>query len=436
MPFIPGRPLVLASVLPLLLGAAAALDPNLIGPMLVLDGVIVALALLDLLLAAPASLTARRTVPDNASLNRDIEVEIEVRSRLRRTVHLWVNDAVPEQAEQEGLPARLRLEPGTVRRLTYRLRPLVRGPARFGEIWIRYPSPWGLWTRQLRVEAKSTIRVFPDVKAVRHWDLLARMDRNRAASRLTRHRGGDTEFERLRDHQRDDEFRKIDWRATARRRRLTVREYQLEQNQNLVVMLDCGRTMAGEWGGFTALDHALNATLMLTHVAVRRGDRVGLVAFGERVERLVEPRAGRSAANRIIQATYDLFPQMVEPDYDEAFATLRRRVRQRTLVVLITHALDEPTAERLKSLTGELLPRHLPLVVLLRDADLEARAKQRATDDESLGIQAAAVELLLWRDRLALELERAGVLVLDCLHRELTGALVARYLEIKARGLI
>lgn len=435
MPFVPGRTLVLALVAPLLLGAVAVIEPSLVGPMLGVDALILLVALGDLLMALRSGVEVTRTAPANASLGRPFEVELELRSRLPRSIEVQVNEALPEAARAEGLPGRARLEPKTVRRLTYQVRPIERGALTIGASWVRYPSPGGFWLRQIQVPLEHTVRVYPDVQAVRHWELQARLDRSRA-SRMTRLRGGDTEFERLRDHQRDDEFRRIDWRATARRRRLTVREYQLEQNQNLVVMLDCGRSMTGTWGGLTALDHALNATLMLTHVAVRRGDNVGLVAFGERVERFIEPRGGRSASNHLVQATYDLFPEMVEPAYEDAFATLRRRIRQRTLVVVITHALDAPTAERLSSQCRELIPRHLPLVALLRDEDLEDRLRDPETSDGSLGIRAAAAELLLWRDKLSLGLQRSGVLVVDVAARELTGALLARYLEVKARGLL
>ena len=258
----------------------------------------------------------------------------------------------------------------------------------------------------------------------------------RTTSRLTRFRGGDTEFERLRDHQPDDELKRVDWRATARRRRLTVRDYQLERDQSLLVLLDCGRTMTSEWKGMSALDHALDATLMLSQVATRRGDKVGMLAYSDRVERFLPPRGRLSAANQLVHAAHDLFPEMVEADLDNAVTLLGHRVRQRTLVVLLTHALDERAADRMKRLTHELLPRHLPLIVLLRDEDLAEKANAPARGMEAISVQAAATEVFLWRDRLLRQLEHAGALAMDARPSELTGALLERYLEVKARGLI
>jgi uncharacterized protein (DUF58 family) len=194
--------------------------------------------------------------------------------------------------------------------------------------------------------------------------------------------------------------------------------------------------MTSTWDDLTALDYALNATLMLSHVAIRRGDQVGLIAFDQKVSRLVKPRGGISASNQIIQSTYDLFPTMVESDYEAAFKTLRRHVRKRTLVVFITHALDDVTAKRFQRLTRELLPRHLPLCVMLKDREVEAKSTQLATDERDVCEQAAAAEIVLWRNRVLTEMQRAGVMVLDVLHSQLTGTLVSRYLEVKARGLI
>ena len=363
-------------------------------------------------------------------------VTLEVRNNTRRRLKIQVNDAMFEAADTEGLPVEVEAPPRSVRRGSYKLRAMERGAQILGDHHVRYSSPAGFWIRQIKIEAQTKLRVYPDVQAVRHYEMLARQNRDHFASRLTRLRGGDTEFERLRDYLPDDEFKKIDWKATARRRKFTVREYQMEKNQNVVFMLDCGRTMTSTWDDLTALDYALNATLMLSHVAIRRGDQVGLIAFDEKVTRLVKPRGGVSASNQIIQATCDLFPSMVESDYEAAFKTLRRHIRKRTLVVFISHALDDVTAKRFQRLTRELLPQHLPLCVLLKDQAVEDRAGQLALDAEGVCIQASAAEILLWRNRIVTEMSRAGVMVLDVLHKNLTGSLVSRYLEVKARGLI
>jgi uncharacterized protein (DUF58 family) len=436
MSIIPGRALLLALVAPLVLSMVAIAEPATVWPMLIADGIIVVLASADLLFVLRSKLDLRREVPETLSLARQVTVTIEAKNRHRRRLKLKVNEAMFEHAEVEGLPLEIDVGGGVVRRATYKLKAMQRGAHTIGDHYVRFASPVGFWTRQVRIPAETKLRVFPDVQAVRHYEMLARQNRDHRTSRLVRMRGGDTEFERLRDFLPDDEFRRIDWRATARRRKLTVREFQLEKNQNIVFMIDCGRMMTAMWDGLTALDYSLNAVLMLSHVAIRRGDQVGLIAFDEKVTRLMAPRTGISASNQVIQSTFDLFPKMVEADYEGAFRALKTHVRKRTLVVFITHAIDEVTSRRIQVLARDLLPQHLPLLATLKDREVEARASRIAQSDEEICVQAAAAEMLLWKDRIHREMLRAGVLVLDVLHNQLTGSLVTRYLEVKARGLI
>lgn len=436
MSILPGRTLIFALLAPIALALAAIPEPSLLPVIILTDVVIVFLALVDLVFVLRPAVEVTRTVPETLSLARPVTVELEIKNRARRRLQVQVNDAVFAEAQTENAPVKIEVGARQVRRGSYRLRAMARGVRTLGDHYVRYASPVGFWIRQLRLPASTQLRVYPDVQAVRYYELLARQNRDQFASRLTKLRGGDTEFERLRDYLPDDEFRRIDWKATARRRKLTTREYQLEKNQNVVFMLDCGRLMTAVWDDLTALDYALNATLMLSHVAIRRGDLVGLVAFDEKVRRLVKPAGGISASNRIIQSTFDLFPEMVESDYEGAFRALRRHVRKRTLVVFISHAIDDATARRIQRLCRELLPQHLPLCVLLKDREIEDRAQMMARSAGDVCIQAAAAEVLLWRDRLITEMQRGGVMVLDVLHKQLTGALVSRYLEVKARGLI
>ena len=436
MRFIPGRSLLLALLAPLALALAAVAEPATLTAVLVVDAVVIILAVVDLSFVWQPGIEVTRTVRQTASLARPLPVTLNIRNKLKRRVVVRVNDAVFEHAQTEGLPMKLSMNAGVVRTGVYRVRAMERGEHEFGDHYVRYPSPAGFWTRQVRLPARDSLRVFPDVQAVRHYEMLARQNRDVTSSRLTRLRGGDTEFERLRDFLPDDEFRRIDWRASARRRKLTVREFQLEKNQNVVFMLDCGRLMTATWDDLTALDYALNAVLMLSHVAIRRGDQVGLIAFDERVTRIIRPRGGTSASNQIISATYNLFPKMVESDFEAAFRALKLHVKKRTLVVFISHAIDAQTASRIQVLSRDLLPQHLPLCVLLKDRELVSRAGQSASSPEGVCIQAAAAEMLMWRDRILREMQRAGVLTLDVLHTQLTGSLVSRYLEVKAHGLI
>ncbi|HLT37875.1 MAG TPA: DUF58 domain-containing protein [Enhygromyxa sp.] len=478
---IPNRSLVWLAIVPLLLAAMVPFEESLLWPMLMADAGIFLIATIDALITSSKLLSVSRSTPEVFSIGRPNPVTVELRSRTRRRLRVEITCELFEHSSAEGLPARLVLRGRARDVIRFRVVPRRRGAFVLGDLVVRYPSPLGLWKKQVRFPAHQPVRVYPDVQSVRTWELLARQDRQHSLMRTTRRLGGESEFEQLRDYSRDDEFRSIDWKATARRGKLTARQYQLESNQNLMLVIDGGRLMTQEpeWRpagsqegrgapriceaesgvgvsahrrnpyrseGLSLFDHALNAVLMLAHVATRGGDRVGFLSFAEDVQAFVPPSAGRKAVQKLIQASYALHPELVEPDPERAFGLLNLRVRTRTLVVLFTQVIDERAAEELIRVTRGLFPRHLPLIVLFRDVEVHAllegqtkAALPRASGELAeleLYTRGAAAELVSWREQLIRTLKNQGALILDVDPSDLTPSLINRYLDIKARHLL
>ena len=202
--------------------------------------------------------------------------------------------------------------------------------------------------------------------------------------------GQDNEFERLRDYTLDDNYKHIDWRSTARRGKLTVKDFQANQSQRVIFLIDCGRMMTNEAAGISLLDHALNAMLMLSYVALRQGDSVGLLCFSDEIQRYVPPRGrhepDESPAARVVRP----FPQLVESRYDEAFVYLNSHCRKRSLVMLITNVIDEVNSNQVGQYLTSMVGRHLPLAVLLRDHSVFDATRVRGADDAGLYRAAAA----------------------------------------------
>ncbi len=430
---VPSRALVLLALFPLGLAIGVFFDRSLVVPMLACDLGIVLFAGLDALLTRQRLVAVKRNAPAVFSIGRPNTVTLEVRSSSRRKLALELTDDLWDTAASGDLPLALELPPHGRATLLYRVVPSKRGAHALGDHHVRYRSPLGLWIRQLDTAAESPVKVYPDVQAVRAYELLARQDRDPSATRASKKRGGESEFERLREYRRGDEFRSVDWKATARRRKIISREYQIESNQNVLFLLDAGRMMTARADALSLFDHALNATLMLSHVAARAGDRVGLLAFAEAIRAYAAPAAGAAASRRIIQASYDLHPDLVETNYGAAFEHVGLRVRKRSLVVLFTQLVDDVAAAELLRLMRGLLPRHLPLMVLLRDVDVDALVERGEVDPY---VRAAAAELSSFRDKLVRDLTRQGALVLDVAPSQLTPQLINRYLEIKARHLL
>ncbi len=430
---IPSLRLVLLLIGPALLSLWVLLDPSFLSLVWIADAAILVLALLDSLSVLKPLVSITREEPGVLSIGRPNPIRLFVRSRTRRKLDLQVNDDLFDAASAEGLPAKLLLGALAVAPLSYQLTPARRGAYRLGPVSVRYPSLLGLWTRQLRFPMLSEVKVYPDLHQVRAFELHARENREYDAARVTRRRGGETEFARLRDYTRDDEYRSIDWKATARRQKLVAREYQLESNQELVLMLDAGRMMTAEVRGLTQFDHALNAALMLGHVAVRTGDRVGLMAFDASLRAFMPPARGQAGISQLIRTAYDLHPELVESDYAGAFRMLELRQRKRALCVLFTQVLDDAVANRLRAGCKALSRHHLPLVVLFRDLDVEALLAPKTDSREELYVRAAAAELVRWRAGFVRDLRHGGALVLDVGPRDLTPQLINRYFEVKAR---
>jgi uncharacterized protein (DUF58 family) len=446
---VPTRRLALFAMLACALSVVAGYAPPVRPAMFVVDAVLVLGVLVDVLFASGRRIEVERHAAAIFSVGRPNVVTLLLRNRGWRSLRGLVADDPLEACESTGNPGRFEIAGHGTTTVRYEVTPSRRGPRQLRAVSVRYASPLGLVARQERLERPATVDVYPDVHAARALELLRRQGRQDARLGSLRVRGGDTEFERLRPYQVGDEIRHVDWRASARRDDLTVRQFQAESNQNVVFAIDVGRGMRGDTGGLTAIDHALNAALLTADVALRGGDKAGLMVFDETPRRFVAPTGGRAGGRKLTRAVYALEAGLAATDYRAAMSFLRAQVRVRSLFIVFTNLLEPRSAKELASSIKGLLPRHLPLCVLLRDTDIEALAVGgaptgtwdgfaglKALRPEDLYIRAAAAESLAWRDTLIHGLTAAGVLVLDAKPGDLTPELVKRYLDVKARRLL
>jgi uncharacterized protein (DUF58 family) len=348
-----------------------------------------------------------------------------------------VRDDLPASFRAEPEEHPLRLPPLSRVTIHRQLTPGQRGAFALRNVYVRTDSLLGFWRRLLAIPCEHRLNVYPDMQQLSEYALLARTNRlNLIGVRRTRRIGQDSDFERLRDYSRDDNYRHIDWSSTARRRKLTVRQFQSDQSQRVIFLLDCGRMMTNERAGYSLLDHALNAVLMLAYVALEQGDAVGMLCFSDKIHAFIPPRGGKHQMNRLIQAGFDQFPRLVESRYDEAFLYLSNHCKRRSLVVLTTNLIDEVNANQVVDYLGNVSGRHLPVGVLLRDRQLFDAADHPREERGSLLRAGAAAEILCWRQQVIRDLQHRGVLVVDAFPDEVTAPLVNQYLEVKAKHLL
>ena len=365
-------------------------------------------------------------VADGAEPRRGARWPSSIRDGVPHELNPQPAEFVAAAGAAEPLDAALRAAAQPPRRVRHRSRSTSAARSRLG-----------FWQRLLDYPAATTVHVYPDMQQLSQYALLARTNRlSLLGVRRTRRIGQDHDFERLRDYTIDDNYKHIDWRATARRRKLTVKDFQTSQSQRIIFLMDCGRMMTNEAAGLSLLDHALNAMLMLSYVALRQGDSVGMISFSDEIHSFVPPRGGMNQMNRLLHASFDRFPQLVESRYDQAFRYLASHCRKRSLVVLVTNVIDEVNANQVERYLTNLVGRHLPLGVLLRDRRLFDAVEVEHPSGPQLWRAAAAADILAWRHQVLGDLQRKGVLALDVFPEDMTAPLVNRYLEIKARHLL
>ena len=434
----PQRRLVLWAVFPCVLSLALISMPR-FGPwLLALDALLVGLALADLIsIPRRGRFACERVMGRIASLANEHKVRLTISNRSRRALTVGVRDDVPPECDARPEQFHVRLPAGSRATVHYQLAARRRGSFRLEAVYLRVSSRLGLWQRQFRLPVENALNVYPDMQQMREYALLARTDRlSLLGLRRMRRIGQDNEFERLRDYTLDDNYKHIDWRSTARRGKLTVKDFQVNQSQRVILMVDCGRMMTNTVAGISLLDHALNAALMLAYVALRKGDSVGMLCFADDIQRYVPPRGGMNQMNQLLHASFDRFPRLVESRYDEAFVYLNARSRKRSLVILLTNVIDEVNSNQVSRYLTSLVGRHLPLAVMLRDHAIFDAAALVPYDDRALYRAASANDIVAWRRSVLTDLDHQGVLSLDVFPEQMTAPLVNRYLEIKARHLL
>jgi uncharacterized protein (DUF58 family) len=316
-----------------------------------------------------------------------------------------------------------------------RIRPGRRGRFAPAEVVVRVEGPLGLVARQGRRRVPGVLRVYPPFDSRDEAEL--RVDKARILEvglRSAQGRGGGTEFDSLREYGVDDEFRRIDWAATARSGKAIVRTYRAERNQTVLLLLDSGRTMAGRVADVPRLDHAIDAVMMLTSLATRLGDRAGLVAFDREVRAVVGPGHARDQLSRVTEAMYQLQPLLVESDYRGAFAETLTRFRRRAMLVVLTELAEQAVAETLLPALPLIARDHLVVVASVADPEVRGWASATPVEPGAAYRKAAAVAALADRRRTVARLRGLGAVVVDAPPGRLAPDLADAYLRVKATG--
>ena len=431
---LPGRLLLQAAAGWAVFAVLAAFFPLLLPAWKAAGWGLALLGLLDLgALVSFRKLSVERRAPFILPNGAPTPVRLKIHNAHGLPVRLTVHDGHPGSMEASGLPHALRVPAKGWAEHTYRLRPAGRGAFAFGPADLMVKSPLGLFERALRRGPVQPLRVYPDFSAVRKYALMA--TRGRLAQlgvHRKRRRGEGMEFHQLREYREGDALRQIDWKASARVRKLISRDYQDERDQRILFLLDCGRRMRALDGGLSHFDHTLNAVLLLSYVALREGDGVGLMSFSG-PERWLPPMKGPATLDRIMDLVHDLEPENRATDYLAAAEALVARFRKRALVVLVTNLRDEDD-DTLRPAMALLRKRHRVLLASLRERALDEALQAPVQGFDGALLHGAVHHYLAERKGALDRLAAVGAPALDLLPEQLPLALVNRYLALKRGG--
>ena len=400
---------------------------------------LLALALFDARTSRlPAGLEIFREFGGRFHIGAETEVRVRVENHTPRAFRLKLKDEYPPElgllSPREG---ELTIGPQESKALLYVLKPQRRGRFEFGRVAVRVRTRLGLaWREELSGET-AAVKVYPNVRRAREAELKALGARSLvAAQRRAAWRGEGRDFESLREYVPGDELRHVSWSATARRGRLTTRQYQIERDQTVLIALDAGRLMTARIERETKFDTAIHAALALMSAARRAGDHAGLLVFGRRVKAYVPPGKGREQLDLVLEAVHAVEPELIEPSYTRAFEFVAANCKRRALVVLLTDLVDEEGSRELLTSLRILRPRHLPLVTTIADRDLRASVRDAPADVPELFAQSVAEEIMLQREAALRLVEAQGGLALDVTTGSLVPSLLETYIRVKERGLL
>jgi uncharacterized protein (DUF58 family) len=374
----------------------------------------------------------RRERPARLSLGAANEVTIVLDNRGRRSVRVCVRDEAPPLFRADPLVLHAHVPAHGWSRLTYRLIPTDRGNFSFGAIYLRCRGVLGLAWIDATIPSAESVQVYPNLLEVRRYEALVRTTLVRAGGyRSKRLPGAGREFSHYRDYTPDDDYRHVNWKATARRGKPITAVHESEHSQDIIFCLDVGRMMAARVGALTKLDHAINAVLMLTHVSQTFQDNLGLLVFSHTVHLWLPPAKGRAQQARFLQALYSVKPELCYVNYREAFQHLIGRHPKRALTMVFTDLLDGVVSAEYRDAARLLRQFHLPLTLAVADVPLQELAARTPATTEQLYDVMVSRDLLQGRAEQLRHLEREGVMVLDTVPERLTIDAVNRYLALK-----
>ena len=413
--------------------------PHVLGVMKLLFYFFLLFFLVDIILmfASKGGVHASRLLPEKLSNGDENQIKIILSNSYLFPVQLKVLDEIPHQFQKRDFVINTTLGKGMEKQYTYQLRPTTRGLYSFGDLIVFSKSPIGFISKKYSFDHNKSVPVYPSFLQLRKYDLMAFSDRLfEYGLKKIRRIGHTMEFEQIKDYVQGDDIRNINWKATAKKGQLMVNQYQDEKSQPIYSIIDKGRVMKMPFNGLSLLDYAINSSLVISNIALKKQDKAGMFTFSNKIENRVAAERRSSQMNLILETLYNIETNFVESDFSRLYVDIKRNLNHRSLLLLYTNFETLDALQRQLPYLQALAKQHLLVVIFFENTELIKFTKD--IPNTTLGIfEKTIAEKFVYEKKLIVnELRKHGIQTILTKPENLTINTINKYLEIKARGLI
>lgn len=409
------------------------------GAIKVLFYVFVLFLIIDFLLlfASKGNLAGSRILPDKFSNGDENPIQLEISNTYLFQAKIKIIDEIPFQFQKRDFGLESKLASGGTKRYDYQLRPTERGVYSFGSLNVFAISPIGFLSRRYTFDQSQEVPVYPSFLQLQKYDLIAFTNRlHEYGLKKIRRIGHTMEFEQIKEYVQGDDIRNINWKATAKKNQLMVNQYQDEKSQPVYSVIDKGRVMKMPFNELSLLDYAINATLVISNIALKKHDKAGMFSFSDKIENRVVAERRSSQMNLILETLYNLETNFIESDYSRLYIDVKRNLNQRSLLLLYTNFETLDALHRQLPYLQAIAKQHLLVVIFFENTELNEFADKNAKTVHQIFEQTIAEKFIYEKKLIVNELRKYGIQTILTKPKDLTINTINKYLEIKARGLL
>jgi len=399
--------------------------------------IILAIIEISLLFGQKEGIKANRNMADRLSNGDENDIYIHLKNNYNFQAYLRIIDEAPFQFQYRNLNFRFKINSKNEKTISYQLRPVKRGEYEFGALNIFVSGNIGFTSRRFRFDQNKVVAVYPSYLQLRKYELMAISNRlSELGIKKIRKIGHALEFEQIKEYVQGDDIRTINWKATARKNTLMINHYQEEKSQNVYSIIDKGRVMRMPFEGLSLLDYAINASLVISSIAIRKEDKAGIITFNNKIGSLLPAAKVGSQMQKVQEVLYNQKTNYKESNFDLLYATLRQKINQRSLILLYTNFETLFGLQRQLPYLKRIAKNHVLVVIFFENTELRDLLKRDATSSEDIYIKTIGEKFSFEKKQIVKELKRHGIHSVLTPPKNLTVDTINIYLEIKARGLI